>query len=80
MPLTKATNALAASCYGLVLTSLRQICTWVCLMFFALQLDRGNISQALSDNMLEDLNLSTNDYNTGQTVGGDRLNAILLYN
>jgi len=38
-----------------------RICTWVCLMFFALQLDRGNISQALSDNMLKDLHLNTND-------------------
>ncbi|WPH03473.1 Hypothetical protein R9X50_00635300 [Acrodontium crateriforme] len=45
-----------------------KICSWVCLMFFALQLDRGNISQALSDNMLGDLKLSTNDYNTGQTI------------
>ena len=46
----------------------KRICTWVCLMFFALQLDRGNISQALSDNMLKDLKMNTNDYNYGQTI------------
>ena len=45
-----------------------RICSWCCLMFFALQLDRGNITQALSDNMLGDLKLNTNSYNTGQTV------------
>lgn len=37
-------------------------------MFFALQLDRGNITQALSDNMLNDLKMNTNDFNTGQTI------------
>lgn len=61
-----------------------KVCAWVCLMFFALQLDRGNIVQALSDNMLggmnwlddefldwrllDDLNLSTDDFNMGQTI------------
>ena len=45
-----------------------RVCAWCCLMFFALQLDRGNISQALSDNMLNDLHINTNDYNTGQTI------------
>ncbi|KIH93146.1 transporter [Sporothrix brasiliensis 5110] len=46
----------------------KRICSWVCLMFFALQLDRGNISQALSDNMLGDLGLTTNNYNYGMMI------------
>ncbi|KAF3048133.1 hypothetical protein E8E12_010666 [Didymella heteroderae] len=46
----------------------KRICTFVCLMFFALQLDRGNISQALSDNLLNDLGMNTNEYNYGQTI------------
>ena len=45
-----------------------RICSWCCLMCFALQLDRGNITQALSDNMLGNLRLTTNNYNTGQTI------------
>ncbi len=28
-------------------------------MFFGLQVDRGNLSQAVSDNMLDDLGLNT---------------------
>ncbi|KAI9654216.1 MAG: hypothetical protein M1821_006744 [Bathelium mastoideum] len=46
----------------------KRICFWVCLMFFALQLDRGNIAQALTDNLLPDLHMNTNDYNYGQTI------------
>ncbi|EAW21750.1 putative transporter [Aspergillus fischeri NRRL 181] len=45
-----------------------RVCTFACVTFFALQLDRGNIVQALSDNMLGDLGMNTNDYNTGQTI------------
>ncbi|CAI5760349.1 unnamed protein product [Candida verbasci] len=39
-----------------------------CIMFVALQVDRGNLAQAVTDNMLEDLNMTTNDYNTGNTI------------
>ncbi|KAI0150140.1 MFS general substrate transporter [Hypoxylon sp. NC0597] len=45
-----------------------KIMVWVCIMFAALNIDRGNISNAVSDNMLDDLGLTKNDYNVGQTI------------
>ncbi|KAL4793540.1 major facilitator superfamily domain-containing protein [Aspergillus venezuelensis] len=40
----------------------------ICVMFFGLQVDRSNLVQAVSDNMLDGLGLSTNDYNTGNII------------
>ncbi|KAF1952828.1 MFS general substrate transporter [Byssothecium circinans] len=45
-----------------------RITAWAAIAFFALDLDRSNISQANTDNFLEDLGLSTNDYNLRNTV------------
>ncbi|QEU59480.1 hypothetical protein KDRO_B07520 [Kluyveromyces lactis] len=41
---------------------------WTFIMFTALDFDRSNIAQALSDDLLTDLNLTTNDYNTSNTI------------
>lgn len=42
--------------------------SWLCVMFFGLQLDRGNLQNALTDNLLTDLKVNTNDYNNGTTI------------
>ncbi|CAH00486.1 uncharacterized protein KLLA0_D07370g [Kluyveromyces lactis] len=39
-----------------------------CYLFVALQLDRGNLSQAVVDNLLEDLGMNRNDYNLGNQI------------
>ncbi|KAK6904603.1 hypothetical protein I203_105419 [Kwoniella mangroviensis CBS 8507] len=41
---------------------------WACVMFSALNIDRGNISNANSDGLLEDIGLSQADYNLGNTL------------
>lgn len=42
--------------------------SWICVMFFGLQLDRGNLSNALADNLLKDLHLTSDNYNNGTTI------------
>ncbi|CDO93559.1 unnamed protein product [Kluyveromyces dobzhanskii CBS 2104] len=41
---------------------------WTFIMFTALDFDRSNIAQALSDGLLDDLNLNTDDYNRSNTI------------
>lgn len=39
-----------------------------CIMFIGLQIDRGNLAQVVVDDLLPDLGMNTNDYNTGNTI------------
>ncbi|KJA26803.1 hypothetical protein HYPSUDRAFT_63584 [Hypholoma sublateritium FD-334 SS-4] len=45
-----------------------RVMLWAAITFSALNLDRNNLSQANSDNILGDLNLTTNDFNLGTIV------------
>ncbi|KFY26563.1 hypothetical protein V493_04018 [Pseudogymnoascus sp. VKM F-4281 (FW-2241)] len=45
-----------------------RIMLWVWIVFSSLDLNRRNINRALSDNLLDDLGMDTNDFNNGQTI------------
>lgn len=45
-----------------------RIFAWILVMFFGLNIDRGNLGNAAADNLLKDLNINTNDYNNAQNM------------
>ena len=45
-----------------------KIFLWILVMFFGLNIDRGNLGNATADNLLDDLGITTNDYNNAQNM------------
>ncbi|OIW26677.1 MFS general substrate transporter [Coniochaeta ligniaria NRRL 30616] len=45
-----------------------KIFVWILVMFFGLNIDRGNLGNAVADNLLDDININTNDYNNAQNM------------
>ncbi|KPM43193.1 putative transporter [Neonectria ditissima] len=45
-----------------------KIFLWILVMFFGLNIDRGNLGNAAADNLLNDLKINTNDYNNAQNM------------
>lgn len=45
-----------------------KIFVWILIMFFGLNIDRGNLSNAVTDNLLNDININTNDFNNAQNM------------
>ncbi|KAL2417294.1 putative transporter [Exophiala dermatitidis] len=45
-----------------------KILSWILVMFFALNIDRGNLSLAVSSTLLKDIHINTNDYNNAQNM------------
>ncbi|KAI0506506.1 major facilitator superfamily domain-containing protein [Xylaria bambusicola] len=43
-------------------------CLWVCIIFTVIHVDNGNITQAVSETLLQDLNMNTNDFNLANTL------------
>ncbi|KAI5792594.1 major facilitator superfamily domain-containing protein [Peziza echinospora] len=45
-----------------------RIMLWAWIMFISLDLNRSNVNRAITDNMLPELGMNTNDFNYGQTI------------